>query len=464
MDHAAYFKQAVASEKEGKVDLAATLYQRILDELPTHPQTLYNLATLNAKRNDYRLAITLFERLIAAQADIAPAYYNVAICYMKLKNVPRAVDCLKQAVAIDPHYLDAHHLLGGILLGSGEYAAAEPHFEAVLQQDADHASAHGHLGMVQVHLKKFDDAEYHLARAMSLDSSLVEAHYHAGLVALARGKKDDAAMHFESTVARDGQHFSAYYNLALLKKQEGQLKLAQCYIEKAYAIAPNHPFVIYLRGMLNAEHAPTTAPAAFVQELFDEYAPYYERHLTETLDCDLAQQCYAMFESLQIPARTCTMDLGCGTGLCGVAFRGVTAQLIGVDLSENMLAEARDKRVYDALYQEEMVAFLRRSEATCDLVVCCDALGYIGALEDFFDALSHALTPGGYAVLTVEAGEEPYELTVNGRYAHGEHYVCTCAAQVGINVVRCEATVLRQQSGRPVQGFILGLGKSDRGR
>ena len=41
------------------------------------------------------------------------------------------------------------------------------------------------------------------------------------------------------------------------------------------------------------------------------------------------------------------LDLGCGTGLAGVAFRPHVDWLVGVDLSPKMIEEARRKALYD---------------------------------------------------------------------------------------------------------------------
>lgn len=455
MDNEAFFKQAVASEKAGQVDLAATLYERILDNIPTHPGTLYNLATLNAKRNDFHTAIQLFERMLAVEPDFAQAYYNVAICYMKISDVVRAKEYLKTAVLLVPEYEDAQHLLGGILLATGEFSQAHAHFEAVLAVNTEHASAHCHLGMVCVHLDRMEDAAFHLKRAITLDSSLVEAHYHLGLVALQRGQLDKAAEHFESTIGRDSKHFSAYYNLALIKKTQGQLNLAHFYIEKAYGISPEHPFVAYLYGMIDPSQAPSVTPPGFVESLFNEYAPYYDQHLTKTLHSDLPQQCFALFKKVHPEKVIKTMDVGCGTGLAGELFRSHTQLLVGVDLSEKMLDKARMKHVYDALYQEDMVVALRRSEHTVDLVVCCDALGYVGDLDPFFEGLTCALKPNGYALLTCEAGDKPFALSLDGRYTHAAQYLRACAEKYGFDVLAFEVTTLREQHEQPVDGYIM---------
>ena len=52
------------------------------------------------------------------------------------------------------------------------------------------------------------------------------------------------------------------------------------------------------------------------------------------------------------------LDLGCGTGLAGAAFRPFCDWLVGVDLSPAMLAQARDKGLYDRLVEGEVMRFL----------------------------------------------------------------------------------------------------------
>ena len=48
------------------------------------------------------------------------------------------------------------------------------------------------------------------------------------------------------------------------------------------------------------------------------------------------------------------LDAGCGTGLCGPLLAPYARRLIGVDLSEGMLALAKEKHVYDALIKRRV--------------------------------------------------------------------------------------------------------------
>jgi predicted TPR repeat methyltransferase len=48
------------------------------------------------------------------------------------------------------------------------------------------------------------------------------------------------------------------------------------------------------------------------------------------------------------------LDAGCGTGLCGTIIAPFACRLVGVDLSEGMLAHAKDKNVYHRLVKAEL--------------------------------------------------------------------------------------------------------------
>jgi predicted TPR repeat methyltransferase len=53
------------------------------------------------------------------------------------------------------------------------------------------------------------------------------------------------------------------------------------------------------------------------------------------------------------------LDAGCGTGLCGAILAPFARRLVGVDLSEGMLAHAKAKNVYHELVKAELGGLLR---------------------------------------------------------------------------------------------------------
>jgi predicted TPR repeat methyltransferase len=217
-----------------------------------------------------------------------------------------------------------------------------------------------------------------------------------------------------------------------------------------------------------SERAPALTPE-FVRALFDQYAGSF--------DADMAVLAYRAPEVLRElwlrtagpseshalgapqEARVDILDLGCGTGLAGLAFRPVARTLAGVDLAPAMVAKARARGIYDRIDIGDMTRALADSPAAFDLVLAADALGYVGDLAPLFGAARRALRAGGCFIATVEKedGDEGFVLGPARRFRHGEAYVRRAAAAAGLAVVVLERCELRRDRGQPVTGlaFIL---------
>ena len=63
------------------------------------------------------------------------------------------------------------------------------------------------------------------------------------------------------------------------------------------------------------------------------------------------------------------LDLGCGTGLGGAAFRPFVDRLVGVDLSPAMIAQAAAKGLYDRLTPPISPAFSPRKAPRPDNMI-----------------------------------------------------------------------------------------------
>ena len=131
---------------------------------------------------------------------------------------------------------------------------------------------------------------------------------------------------------------------------------------------------------------------------------------------------------LEPSQRLDVLDAGCGTGLCGALVAPFARRLVGVDLSEGMLAHAKEKNVYHALMKAELTEYLRDNSEAFDLIVSADTLVYFGDLKGVVAAFAGALRPNGLLVFTLEhavgdsAGVD-YRLELHGRYSHARAYV-----------------------------------------
>jgi predicted TPR repeat methyltransferase len=137
--------------------------------------------------------------------------------------------------------------------------------------------------------------------------------------------------------------------------------------------------------------------------------------------------------------------------------------LIGVDLSEKMVARAKDlesegQPLYDELVVDELTAFFAQRRATYDVVISADTLCYFGNLQPPVNALAGALTPGGLLGFTVERAEhavDGYLLCPHGRYSQTESYVKGVVQSAGLQVALCRHVHLRVEKGEAVEGLLV---------
>jgi predicted TPR repeat methyltransferase len=132
--------------------------------------------------------------------------------------------------------------------------------------------------------------------------------------------------------------------------------------------------------------------------------------------------------------------------------------LVGVDLSAGMLAQAREKGIYDALVQAELSGFLRDNVGAFDLIVSADTLVYFGTLDEVFGRVAAALRPNGLLVCTLERlsidGDMGHRLEMHGRYSHAESYVHRVLAGAGLRAEIAHAE-LRLEAATPVAGLVV---------
>jgi predicted TPR repeat methyltransferase len=216
------------------------------------------------------------------------------------------------------------------------------------------------------------------------------------------------------------------------------------------------PRLAWLEGRENAE-----LPAAYVARLFDDYAPHFDAHLVGKLGYRGPQTILAALDAAA-PAKHFqhALDLGCGSGLMGRALRGRAAWIAGVDLSEKMIAKARESGAYDELAVDDLLVFLSgRPPGGADLAVAADTLVYIGDLRPVLTAAADALGSGGALVFTLEQGEAPFALTGHLRFRHSQAHVRAALEAAGLRLCAFEAASTRTEGGDAVPGWVVVAGK-----
>jgi len=202
------------------------------------------------------------------------------------------------------------------------------------------------------------------------------------------------------------------------------------------------------------------SPQGYVRHLFDQFSANYDQRMLG----DLRYRAHAILRELaelvlQPEPRSCAvLDLGCGTGLAGVAFGDIASRLDGVDLSPKMIEEARERGIYDELILGDLVTALENGVSAYDLILAADTLVYLGDLAPVLERAWRRLRPDGVFLFTAERKPgSGFELGPKRRYRHSEDYIREQAERAGFHIAGLIACVPRIEAGAPVDGLAVAL-------
>jgi predicted TPR repeat methyltransferase len=254
---------------------------------------------------------------------------------------------------------------------------------------------------------------------------------------------------------------SAWFTLAGIREELGEHDAAIAAFQMAQASDANDRHGAGLRLMRLGAEPLADMPQAYVQTLFDQYAPRFESSLVDDLGYRGPALLFKAVLSVRSAARKPAffkraIDLGCGTGLAAAAFAKEVDHFIGVDLSPRMIERSRATGLYAELDVADMLQGLRaRPDASADLILAADAMVYVAELAPMMAETARALAPGGLLAFTTETHDGEGVVIGQGlRYAHGATYVRAAVESAGLKLPLLEDRSARNEDNAPVPGLV----------
>lgn len=340
---------------------------------------------------------------------------------------------------------------------AGRWAQAEQQYVASLALLPGRPSTLVNLGAARLKLGRIEDALDVLDEALAQEPDSADALAHRGTALAELGKHAQALADFDRSLALDPAQGLLWMHRGNLLRELGQAQAAIASFERAVAEGADPELnAFYLAGLRGGEAPPM--PLAYVETLFDRYAPEFEQHLAE-LGYDAPA---VLAQGLAGRRFARGLDLGCGTGACARHIGPLCEVLDGVDISAAMVERAQATGAYASVTQAELVAFLQGATTTWDLAVAGDVLIYVGALDALFAALAARMAPGGVFAFTVERAPDGQDVVLQPslRYAHSADSLRRLAANHGFTVARMDARPVRQEQAEPVPGLFVWLEKA----
>lgn len=302
------------------------------------------------------------------------------------------------------------------------------------------------------------DVQSHLV--VSSGDVVIDRRFEWARESLAAGDAAGAADLLEQTLELVPRYAPAWFVLGQAREALGAVDAAAAAYKTALACDPADMQGATLKLMRLGVQPSGAMPRGYVQALYDGYAPRFEQSLVDRLGYRAPELLLrAVLVARPAAHFTAMLDLGCGTGLAGAAFRPHCDRLVGVDLSTAMLAKAREKNLYERLVVSDVLPFLKDeavAAARYNLIVAADMLIYVETLTDILAAAARVLTPSGLIAFDVETHDGAGSILRDTlRYAHAVGHVREAVAGAGLRLLGLDSAVSRHEKGAPVPGLVV---------
>ena len=461
----------------GEYAKAAQSFQYALDLDGGYAEAKINKA-MNLRYTNARQAAEELEKLLPRHENEALLWFYLAQLYIEFGNWPKAWAAASRTKELAPASDEARVMLGQLSLLENEPQKAKIYFAKAELLNPLNSAALLNLADIYSREGAFDEAEKRYRRLLELDAKNFEAHQNYAEMLYRAHRTAEALEEYRQAAIINPQSAEVSNNLALVLKDlqeyaeaadlllnaarlnprleeisinlsetasllassqpEAAMKTAVRWLE----ICPDNIFAQKLKATLQGENFENNR--LYTEKLFDNFADNYEL-VMQNLGYAAAPAVGRTVGNEQ----AVVADLGCGTGLLGLALKAPQRTLIGVDLSQKMLDKAAAKGVYDRLVKDDIAHYLTQNR-DFDVAVMGDVTGYLNNLEEILSLLK-----GKKVVFTVETTDkDKSDVGIGGRYRFNPDYVEKLLRENGFGSIYKEELVLRREAGQNVRGLI----------
>lgn len=244
---------AVEFAVKGDHAKAIELFSAALKILPDEPKVHLGLARSLKATHQFESAIQHFQTALVAFPTNATIHEEIGVCMAEAGAVTEAIKHYQTALKLNPYLFKTRNNLGAALLSLGQYEAAIEQFKIAIRFNPNYAPAYENLGVALAATGKIQDGITYLRTAIALEPDVANAHFNLANLLAQQKKLRAAVLEYRQVLQLEPNHVPALCNLAKVLIELGERAEANQLAQKAYAIAPESPWVRELINLLEQE-------------------------------------------------------------------------------------------------------------------------------------------------------------------------------------------------------------------
>ncbi|MDY6407446.1 MAG: tetratricopeptide repeat protein, partial [Pseudomonadota bacterium] len=413
------------------------------------PDAWYYLARYHYRSGNLAPALNAIDKTGLTQ----PIYLiQKALIYEDMTDFDKALEMYREASLKNPHNPDIWCNQANIFKKRGEFAAAENYYKRALAQDADYIPARHNLADLLFHQKRLAESLEQYREIIMRDPNNTSALYNLAIILEKTNETAEALGLYFKLLFQDKNlpdiRWRIADNLAVLN--ETNPKLAQNFATGWVKNAPND--IVANHTLLALSGQTDAHMTQFAIKLFDDFALTYDAKMREIDNRTILNIQNILPAQLYLKA----LDIGCGTGAWGVAYKSHIGHLTGIDVSQKMLDIAQATQTYDTLICRETTQYLQNEKDAFDLITMIDVLGYISNINQLFLLIAKHLKREGLFAFSAETTDsDKMVLGPHGRYLYPFSILEIALKSADMEIIRQDDVALRKEGLGYAQGVVI---------
>ena len=270
--------QAIKYHQTGKIQLAADLYEKILEKYPSDFDTLHMYGMLQVGMQRPLEGLPMLQRALEINPSSARLHNNLALALENTGQIDQALYHSTQATDLEPEYADAHSNKALLLKVMGRNSEALSAIKKAIKLEPRNPEILNNLGIILQEIQDWDAAwqahndaieirpkyaeaynnrgnasrgagQYNSAlndynRALTLNPKIAQIHNNIGVLNAIWKKHQVARSHYEKAIQINPFYADPVFNISLTFMETGNYEDALRYLNQLFNAIPEYPYVL----------------------------------------------------------------------------------------------------------------------------------------------------------------------------------------------------------------------------